>query len=634
MASAQKFPLCGSPDEKELSSIQCTSRDEAPQAEKSRSRSASCSELARSGSDLPSSSTSRKVDGGKSGTAGHRVLSQSSTAKNKAGTSDHDDSSTQGKSDKRKIRADKKPSHVSKLPKNPSCMAGQGEKRRIPSQSDRSGAKKKKAGEGVYENRAVRDFGHLVIAENSKKRVKHVLGTLSIPEEPNADSEFEDELFVKEGRIELWGIYKSLVRTILNRSKLEENQQDRLRVLMFDVFMDEDCPMLCPIRGCIRKKLLYSRLAFLRHVTEAHLPESPWWKCPSVDCGGKQPRKIALVRHLGWFHQRSYSLAAAITLKEDLLEFSDNPTFVKNFEVMGRKAPEFYRKVEEQNPNVRSPVKDQTPVEEHPFEAVDFSQEPECEIFEEVLSMVALDETAPEVEPEKKESSKTEPLGGAEGAEGGRIPIPVMELDETAQATATLVGLMQAADLETPEAKQESHPLPGLKRIPELFLFDKEDPPHYRDEDTESVELLTARLRRLTTISNEQSTLCEGMAKEMGRVRRMADIHEGSLKLTSEQTQEIIDLRRQKFHLQQINGEISRERDAVISENLGLKEQLRSRNKAVALLELHVKDLQTDVRRHQRELSEAERLLRETKDKEPLMDLASKVAEILKKGGL
>lgn len=595
MASGLKSPPCGSPTLESLFSAPSTSKGEDQVAGRSEPKSVSCS--TGSGAGL------------------RTITSCTSINKSKKVKSVVVDSSGARPKSAEKIKARR--THPQKSIKASSSKDHHGEKRKSHPQPDLAQMKKRKSGD-VYENKALKEFGHLVRTENSKKRIKHVLGPVSIPSEPNGDSEFEDELFIKEDKSEIWSIYRGLVKTILQRSKLNEAQKDRLRVFMFDVFAEVDCPMLCPVRGCNRTKLLFSRLAFLRHVTESHLPESPWWRCPSAECEGKQPRKIALVRHLGWFHKRSNTLAVAITLKEDKLIFEDNPTFKAAFEIMGRKAPEFYSKIGEEDPNVPTKV---APLEE----VEDLAEEPDCELLEELVGLVSV-----EVSGDEKEDTAVDEFAVEDSVK--TVPLEA-EQDETTQATNTLVGLMQAAEAAGPSVP-DPHPPSEPKRIPDLFLFDDNHPPSYIDKDIEGVEMLTLRLRRLTTISQEQATLCQGMTGEMDKIRRMADIHEGSLRLTCEQTQEVIDSRRKLFHQHQINGELARERDALAAENMTLKEQLKSRGRAVALLEGHVRDLQADVKRHQQELMEAEVLVKEAKAQEPLLDLAGRVAEILKKGGL
>lgn len=510
---------------------------------------------------------------------------------------------------------------------------------------------KKVKGKDVVDASVLKKYGHLIRQDTQKKRVPHAPGNIAIPNNPDGDSEFESEIFCGEDKDSLWVTYRELAKEIIQGSELVEDKKMHLQVLCFDICKEQDCPLVCPIENCPRGKPVYSRLGYLRHIVEHHLPMKPWWMCPYKGskkslgskteemCTKRQPRLIAHIRHVGWDHARSYPLAAALTFDRDLKRLEENTSFDPEFVVTGDKADQFYFK----SGKIRKTLVARGKLTK-------FS--PENSEDEEVgmLSTVYMSPKQERVKKfdftgvgNKSPSTKKNPIVpqkchkcqipskgvepvNKENAPKGEInsPINLSSLfkeevppggchrdepcHETREASDTLIDIMRQMDAGASgiQARPPSlaNPLPPVKTAPDLFKFSSEST--YIDDRTGSMEELRHQFQRLSALAKEQTEICSSVFPALGTLRVMVDEHEGNIRLSGEQTQQVVDLRKSISRHKQNNTETQRELGTVKERNCTLEAKVKSLQKSNALLQNHVLTLQADVKRLTQETMVAE----------------------------
>lgn len=571
----------------------------------------------------------------------------------------------------------------------PPILPPTGNKRKTDVPEAKPIIKRRKSGEN--EAKALQDFGHLV-NQHTKKYIPHASGTVAIPSAPEEDSEFEDVMFSGETRVTLWQTYKDLCLEILHEVQLKPGEKERLKILAFDTCGESDMPMLCPVDQCTRTKPVYSRVGFLRHVVESHLPKRPQWRCPfqSGKCGGSQPRKIAHVRHVGWVHSRPYALAAALTFRSQLRYLEDNPGYVCDFRVTGPRADHFYKQLGETPPQVvdnreyrtvvfssssssssSSPSSSSSSSSAHsPSSGDELDKSCAYEIVEGVtsenvpLNMPSIEvppvgaqspvESPPVNKPEKVVEAVSLPdvaqglglaikHGNAQREKALQITEPptspqAQASKETVEATETLVQVL--ADMEEAGSSGDSvcanPPSPPLKRIPDLFLF--EDNHQYINPSVGEVERMIKGLRELQITQEKQNSIHMSLVASLHEIKTTVDEQEGNVKMTGEQLQATIDLQRKLYHSQQAQTSLREKCSCLELEREQHKKQAAHRDNSIKLLENHVVTLQGDVKRLTVDNAAAEntiiQLQRKVKSLEGATSFASKVAVMLRESGL
>lgn len=492
-----------------------------------------------------------------------------------------------------------------------------------------SGNKRRRCSLENGESGVLKKFGHLV-RHSGLTSVKHSAGKIAIPEVEIGDSEFEDELLVKETPETLFHTYEQLAEDIIKRSGADVKTTEALRDLCF-IVPGGNFPVTCPVEKCTRSKPVYGKAAYVRHMVERHLPERPMWRCPfsGGKCQGKQPRLIAHIRHVSWKHGRSYPMAAALTFhRDDLLTYEKNT--------------QYGRKSEKVHVSPRSRFKRIVISSSSSESEAELDQDSKYELVEE-LSMVVetssletpgsigkvllpeatgLESFTPLIGPPRvPEAVDPSEVNLADVSPGG--PVKDTNQSEAQVAVKHLLGVMGAMDA-THKAS------PPLKKIPELFLFEKA-PTKFLDPRTQVIENMVRQLEDLSINCGAQAQLCQGIASSMNSVRRLADEHEGVLQTTGQHIQDVVDLQKQLFKAQQGRTEREWKITTLEGENTRLKQELASKVRSTQLLEDHVRTLQDDVKRLTQDNREAEEKLQGidlTKDR-ALEGLAAQVAAII-----
>lgn len=553
-------------------------------------------------------------------------------------------------------------------------------KRKPSSSTGQVTIKRRRSSEG--EAKALLEFGHLV-DQTPKKYIPHSKGTEAIPGAPDADSEFEDEIFLHEDRGSIWQTYKKLALKILSESQLSDKEKDRCRVLAFDICREEDIPMVCPVGLCPRSKPMYSRIGFLRHVVEKHLPQRPLWRCPyqGGQCSGVQPRRVAHVRHVGWVHARNYALAAALTFREDLQFLQENDIFDPKFVINGPKTEHFYAQVGEIPPQVAERKREFRRAVFSSSSSPSSSSEDEldqstcCEIIEEVASLEVgeIDKSAPAKKnappgatapPSTSDTSKapqdvpsqatkespstcslkhpdshkdppTDP--GILPVSDSGIPAP-SELEneglreETVVATSHLVNLLAGMD-KVEEEKSCENP---KQRIPGPFLFETDA--KFIDPSVGEVNSMIRGLQELQVTHVRQDSIHQSLLNSLKELKIAVDEHEGSLKLTSDQLQESVDLKRKLYKSQQQVTTLEESRARLEKDKSASTREIEAKDRSIKLLEDHVRTLQADVKRLTADnllaVTTVEELQGRVKKLEAYHSFGSKVALLLQEDGL
>lgn len=427
------------------------------------------------------------------------------------------------------------------------------------------------------DTRAIRKYGHLV-HQGTKKPVKHALGRIAIPDAPRGeDSEFEDEVFCRENKVTLWESYVSLLNDILSNSTLGQEDKRRLEVVGKELCEESDFPGACPVRDCTRHKPICSKLGLLRHIVERHLPSKPMWRCPygKGGCTDVQPRKIAHVRHVGWEHGRPYAQAAANTFMEDLKHYVVNKRYDNKFKIVSGLEERFFKQIGKPMPEdtyISPPSSFKKLVITSSSSEDEMENSPCCEIIDSIIDEMIAHPTETEVAASTLENilEEMDALHGTTVEEGGSVE---------AEASRQLIP------------------------IPDLFKFDPGSV--YRDPRTGEMENLLHMLSELEINCQKQMELQKRLKKSSLTLRTMVDEHEGSLKLSGENLQEVIDIRQRLYKSQQRETEASSRAKGLEAENLCLKAQGGQKAKSILLLEDHVKNLQEDVRRLSRDVDTA-----------------------------
>lgn len=565
-------------------------------------------------------------------------------------------------------------------------------KRKSPAVAIKSAVKKRRPSDS--EAKALQEFGHLV-DQNPKRYIPHSKGPEAIPSAPTEDSEFEDEIFIQESRSTLWQTYKGLLLEILEQSEMSEAVKDRVKVLAFDICVEEDTPMMCPLEDCLRTKPVYSRVGFLRHIVEKHLPLRPMWRCPykNGQCDGHQPRRVAHVRHVGWTHGRNYALAAALTFRDNLRYLEPNGSFDPWFVVRGPRSRHFYNTVEEVPP----PANTRREYNRVVFSSSSSSSSSEdldesecCELAEEVAAVDLLlqnsgeapastlppsspppvceapasnlalsttpsasdiqtttpventnnDEvlrTAPNQASLPSPEPKVEVCSAPEVPKVVELPLPqdrlprekaVSSPDENATAAGTLVEIM--AKMDQPTAS------PPLKHIPELFLFEAGN--NFVEPSVGEIERMICGIHELQLTHQKQNHIHESLIASLKGIKVTVDEHEGNIKLTSEQLQATVDLKKKLFREQQNVAFLTDKCSHLEERKQELHQELSNKNRSVQLLEDHVRTLQADVKRLTEDNKLAATKMEEVQTKLKTLEASnafvSKVTLLLQEDGL
>lgn len=536
----------------------------------------------------------------------------------------------------RSEREDGEVEDVSSAPQKTSFSAPgvpKGKRKSVDVVRQKGEKRRRHSGDGA-EAGAMKTYGHLV-KQTGLVSVRHALGKLAIPDVEGIDSESEESLFLESTPDNVWIWYRNFAEEIIERSKLSEETAQRLRKLCFDTFHTDGIPLCCRVDGCKRRKPVFTKTGYLRHMVEAHLPERPSWPCPfsGGKCRSRQPRRIALARHIAWEHGRSYPLAAALTCKHNTQVCEANPQWRELTE----------SKAVVVKSGKRIPSKSRPVISSDSDSDLDAS--PRYELIEEIsidlpLVVGSLTTNKPDLglcvaptvplptklnpppigSPKRELGQENDTRDLAKVSPGG--PIHNVGTDEAFVASQQLMGVLDTME-DKAEARSE------LK--PEFFLFEDAPPARFLDPNTRVIENMICQLQDLKVNCGAQAQLCEGLASSMGVVRRMADEHEGNLQATDVHLQELVKWKRETFKAQQGKAERDWRCQTLEERASKLEAEVVNKDRSISLLEDHVKTLQADVRRLTKDNKEAEEKLRslEVESGDSIAKIAAQVAAIL-----